>query len=164
MVDALPLLPLALIMITLATETTRKEKKTEWSWWKCPYDFSSSTVYMFKLMIYFLDLMYDNLGDWFFRSVEHGLGRKKPIIFTWSRARVTDMVLSALFLLKSDTFQPCFAHRLECSGLCLFPNRMGILCLVSPVCNSEPEKFRSLRTYRVWSVPFATSSQKKSGL
>lgn len=29
MVDALPLLPLALIMITLATETTRKEKKTE---------------------------------------------------------------------------------------------------------------------------------------
>lgn len=33
-------------------------------------------------MIYFLDLMYDNLGDWFFRSVEHGLGRKKPIIFT----------------------------------------------------------------------------------
>lgn len=36
---------------------------------------------MFRYLCYrSLDLMYDN-GDWFFRSLERGLERKKPIYF-----------------------------------------------------------------------------------
>lgn len=34
---------------------------------------------------------------------------------------------------KSDTFQPCVALHLECSGLCLFWNGMGAPRLVGPV-------------------------------